>query len=68
MSYVIVIGCGSFEVKFYNETRRFLEDTATFYQVGVETYDFFEREARVSCLSPLPDSQSMSMMPTSIWL
>ena len=35
-------GYGSFEVKFYNETIEFWEDTATFYQVGVETYDFFE--------------------------
>ena len=37
-----LIGWGSFKVKINNETRKFQEDTATFYQVGVKTYDFFE--------------------------
>ncbi len=34
-------GCGSFKVKFYNEPRGFLVDTASFYQVRLETYAFF---------------------------
>ena len=42
-NFTIAVGCGSFQVKIDNETRQFLEDTATFERVGVETYAFFER-------------------------
>lgn len=42
-SLVNWFGCGSFKVKFYNETMGFLEDTAILSRVRVETYGFFER-------------------------